>query len=122
MIRGGLVTLFVRDVGLAVRFYVETLGMKLVEAGGAGWAVIDAGEGFRIGLQEMQTSAMDPVSSGSRGALTPSIGLTPKVPIREAIAIYENRGIVFDVKDEGPITLAHFRDPDDNALYLCQEH
>ena len=31
MIRGGLVTLFVRDVGRAVRFYVETLGMKLVE-------------------------------------------------------------------------------------------
>jgi catechol 2,3-dioxygenase-like lactoylglutathione lyase family enzyme len=121
MIRGGLVTLFVRDVGKAVRFYVETLGMKLVEEGGAGWAVIDAGEGFRIGLQQTETSAMDPVSE-SRGALTPSIGLTPKVPIREAIAIYENRGIVFDVKDEGPVTLAHFRDPDGNALYLCQEH
>ena len=121
MIRGGLVTLFVRDVGRAVRFYVETLGMKLVEEGGAGWAVIDAGDGFRIGLHE--ASAIDPsVTPGSRGAFMPSIGLTPKVPIREAIAIYENRGVVFDVKDEGPVTLAHFRDPDDNALYLCQEH
>ena len=117
MIRGGLVTLYVRDVGRAVRFYVETLGMKLVEEGGAGWAVIDAGEGFRIGLHE--ASAKEP---GSRGAFAPSIGLTPKVPIREAIAIYENRGVVFDVKDDGPVTLAHFRDPDDNALYLCQEH
>jgi len=28
--------------------------------------------------------------------------------------------VKFDVKDEGPVTLAHFRDPDDNALYLCQ--
>lgn len=122
MIRGGLVTLFVRDVGKAVRFYVETLGMKLVEEGAAGWAVIDAGEGFRIGLHETHASAIDPVTRESRGALTPSIGLTPKVPIREAIAIYENRGVVFEVKDEGPVTLAHFRDPDDNALYLCQEH
>ena len=124
MIRGGLVTLFVRDVGKAVRFYVETLGMKLVEQGGAGWAVIDAGEGFRIGLHQpqMQASAVDPVTTGSRAAFTPSIGLTPKVPIREAIAIYENRGVVFDVKDDGPVTLAHFRDPDGNALYLCQEH
>lgn len=124
MIRGGLVTLFVSDVGKAVRFYVETLGMKLVEEGGAGWAVIDAGDGFRIGLHQPQTqaSAMDPVTTGNRGALTPSIGLTPKVPIREAIAIYENRGVVFEVKDEGPVTLAHFRDPDGNALYLRQEH
>jgi catechol 2,3-dioxygenase-like lactoylglutathione lyase family enzyme len=121
MIRGGLVTLFVRDVGTAVRFYVETLGMKLVEEGGATWAVIDAGEGFRIGLSQAsaQASAQEP---GSRAAFTPSIGLTPKVPIREAISIYENRGVVFDVKDDGPVTLAHFRDPDDNALYLCQEH
>jgi catechol 2,3-dioxygenase-like lactoylglutathione lyase family enzyme len=117
MIRGGLVTLFVRDVGLAVRFYVETLGMKLVEEDGAGRAVIDAGEGFRIGLR--QASVKEP---GTRGAFSPSVGLTPKVPIREAIAIYENRGVVFDVKDEGSVTLAHFRDPDDNALYLFQEH
>jgi catechol 2,3-dioxygenase-like lactoylglutathione lyase family enzyme len=113
MIRGGLVTLLVRDVGRAVRFYVETLGMKLVEEGGEGWAVIDAGEGFRIGLSRAGATEL-----GGRGAFTPSIGLTPKVPLREAIAIYENRGVVFDVKDDGPVTLAHFRDPDDNALYL----
>jgi catechol 2,3-dioxygenase-like lactoylglutathione lyase family enzyme len=121
MIRGGLVTLFVRDVGRAVRFYVETLGMKLVEEGGSSWAVIDAGDGFRIGLHEAPAKeAGGPTVS--RSAFAPSIGLTPKVPIREAIAIYENRGVTFDVKDEGPVTLAHFRDPDDNALYLCQEH
>ena len=113
MIRGGLVTLFVRDVGSAVRFYVETLGMKLVEEDGSRSVVIDAGEGFRIGLHETeaQPAAME---------AAPSIGLTPKVPIREAIAIYENRGIAFDVKDDGPLTRAHFRDPDGNALYLFQ--
>lgn len=118
MIRGGLVTLFVRDVGRAVRFYVETLGMKLVEEAGTGWAVIDAGEGFRIGLHEGSA----PAPGEGRGAFAPSIGLYPKVPIREAIAIYENRGVKFDLKDDGPVTLAHFRDPDDNVLYLCQEH
>ena len=117
MIRGGLVTLFVRDVGRAVRFYVETLGMKLVEESGTGWAVIDAGEGFRIGLHEGGA----PAPGEGRGAFAPSIGLYPKVPIREAIAIYENRGVTFDVKDEGPVMVAHFRDPDDNVLYLCQE-
>jgi catechol 2,3-dioxygenase-like lactoylglutathione lyase family enzyme len=115
MIRGGLVTLFVRDVDRAVRFYVETLGMKLVEEASSGWAVIDAGDGFRIALHE--GGAVE-----GRGAFAPSVGLYPKVPIREAIAIYENRGVKFDTKNDGPVTLAHFRDPDDNVLYLCQEH
>lgn len=121
MIRGGLVTLFVHDVGRAVRFYVETLGMKLVEEIGSGSAVIDAGDGFRIGLRK-ETETDTAASTGGRRAFSPAVGLTPKVPIREAIAIYENRGVVFDVKEDGPVTLAHFRDPDDNALYLCQEH
>jgi catechol 2,3-dioxygenase-like lactoylglutathione lyase family enzyme len=115
MIRGGLVTLFVRDVDRAVRFYVETLGMKLVEEASSGWAVIDAGDGFRIALHE--GGAVE-----GRGAFAPSVGLYPKVPIAEAIAIYENRGVKFDTKNDGPVTLAHFRDPDDNVLYLCQEH
>lgn len=119
MIRGGLVTLFVRDTDVAVRFYVETLGMKLVEEPTADFAVIDAGEGFRIALHKSQSHAPPPAT---RDASAPSIGLTPKVPIREAIAIYENRGVTFDVRDEGPVTLAHFRDPDGNALYLAQEH
>lgn len=117
MIRGGLVTLFVRDVDRAVRFYVETLGMKLVEEAGQGWAVIDAGEGFRIGLALLaQGTAVE-----KRGAFAPSVRLFPKVPIREAVAIFENRGVQFEVKEEGPLTLAHFRDPDDNDLCLCQE-
>jgi catechol 2,3-dioxygenase-like lactoylglutathione lyase family enzyme len=114
VIRGGLVTLFVRDLKRSVRFYVETLGMKLVEEGGSGWAVVDAGDGFRIGLHEGGEVA-------GRGAFAPTVGLYPKIPIREAMAVFENRGVTFDTKDDGPVTLAHFRDPDDNVLYLCQE-
>src|SRR4051812_19344428 len=117
MIRGGLVTLFVRDMERAVRFYVETMGMKLVEEAEAGWAVIDAGDGFRVGLARI----VDGTPPEGRSAFAPSVGFYPKVPIREAIAILENRGVAFDVKDEGPMTLAHFRDPDDNVLYLCQQ-
>jgi catechol 2,3-dioxygenase-like lactoylglutathione lyase family enzyme len=116
MIRGGLVTLYVRDVESAVRFYVETLGMKLIEQAPSGWAVIDAGGGFRIGLHRGGSG------EGMRGADAPSVGFYPKLPMAEAIQILENRGVKLDVKGEGPLTLAHFRDPDGNVLYLCQEH
>jgi catechol 2,3-dioxygenase-like lactoylglutathione lyase family enzyme len=116
MIRGGFVTLFVRDVGHAVRFYVETLGMKLVEEADDVRAVIDAGEGFRITLQQ----GTRPEGDG-RGAVAPLVVLCPKVPIGEAVAIYENRGVAFDVKDDGRVTVARFHDPDGNALALRQE-
>lgn len=116
MIRGGLVTLYVRDVETAVRFYVETLGMKLVEQAPPDWAVIDAGEGFRIGLHK------GGLSEGARGVDAPSVGFYPKLPMNEAIQILENRGVKLDVKGDGPLRLAHFRDPDGNVLYLCQDH
>lgn len=114
MIRGGLVTLTVRDVSHAVRFYVETLGMKLVEEANEHWAVIDAGEGFRIGLHGGAPESR-PASEGA-----PSIGLQPKLPLSEAVAILENRGVVFDRKGGGAVELAHFHDPDGNALYLWE--
>jgi catechol 2,3-dioxygenase-like lactoylglutathione lyase family enzyme len=113
MIRGGLVSLYVRDVGAAVRFYVETLGMKLIEESGPGWSVIDAGGGLRIGLHAGPPDA-------PRGAGAPRVGLSPKIPIREALAILENRGVVFDVTTEGHVTIATFHDPDGNTLYLHQ--
>jgi catechol 2,3-dioxygenase-like lactoylglutathione lyase family enzyme len=105
MIRGGAVVLHARDVERAVRFYVETLGMKLVaEAPGA--ATIDAGEGFRIELRRAAPSAGSPVV------------LYPKVPIDEAIAVYENRGVELRVERPGGAVVARFRDPDDNELAL----
>ena len=38
MIDGGIVRLPVKDVDASVRFYVETLGMKLVELSEDGWS------------------------------------------------------------------------------------
>lgn len=105
MIRGGLVTLNVSDVGHAVRFYVETLGMKLVEETSDA-SVIDAGDGFLIELR-----------AGAPRAT--SVNFFPKVPIDEAIAIFENRGVTFTVErhEDGKVT-ARFRDPDANLLSL----
>ena len=95
MIDGGIVRLPVKDVNASVRFYVETLGMKLVELA-EGSAVIDCGEGFLIALTEGRAA----------------IGLRPKMPLAQSKAILENRGIAFDERN-------HFVDPDGNVLYLA---
>lgn len=113
MIRGGFVTLSVRDRDRAVRFYVETLGMKLVEEAPA-WALIDAGDGLRIGLSVAPSEDPSGPVAANRW-----IGLYPKIPLDEAIAILENRGVRFDVKEAGGRTSAHFCDPDGNALAVC---
>lgn len=112
MIRGGSVILDVRDVGRSVRFYVETLGMKLVREPADGSAVIDAGEGFLLRLRPSDTP------SGA-GAI---VHLYTKVPIREAIAIYENRGVTFTVEQTANATIARFHDPDAIPLCLVQEN
>jgi catechol 2,3-dioxygenase-like lactoylglutathione lyase family enzyme len=113
MIRGGLVTLFVSDVEVSMRFYIETLGMKLVHSED-GFAIIDAGEGFSIGLHRRGKR------DKQRGDSAPKVGLYPKLPIREAMAILENRGVTFDVLEDDKVVIANFEDPDHNVLYLRQ--
>ncbi len=102
----------VGDVGRAVRFYVETLGMKLVEERPDGSVVLDAGEGFRVGLQKSTREA--PGTSGT------GVTFFPKIPIDEAIAVLENRGVSFTVERTEHFVLARFRDPDANPLCLAQ--
>jgi hypothetical protein len=46
--------------------------------------------------------------------------LFPKVPIDEAIAIYENRSVSFNVEQTAHAVVARFRDPDGNQLSLVQ--
>jgi catechol 2,3-dioxygenase-like lactoylglutathione lyase family enzyme len=102
MIRGGWVRLSVAELDRAVRFYVETLGMKLVSEAEES-ATIDCGDGFRIELAKAPPGE-------HRGAV--AVGLRPKMPLAEAIAILENRGVTFDATHG-------FHDPDGNVLYLA---
>lgn len=107
MIAGGTATLNVSDVARATRFYVETLGLKLVADDGPRGARIDAGAGFVLSL----------VPGEGRDA-APRLHLTPKVPIDDAISILENRGVRFDVTRGGGRVTAVFTDPDGNKLAL----
>ena len=106
MIRGGMVTLHAADVGASVRFYVETLGMKLVEERADGGAILDAGDGLRIALATGKRRRDD--------AEDVCLTLLVKVTLADAIAIYENRGVVF----ERTATGVTFRDPASNRIAL----
>ena len=50
MITGGNATVFVSNMDNAVRFYTETLGLRLTNRFGDHWATVDAGKGLSIGL------------------------------------------------------------------------
>ena len=115
-ITGGMPTIFVGDMDAAVRFYTEALGLKLLERYGNHWASIDCGHGLTIGLHP--ASAQNP--AGRVGSMT--IGFRTTEPIREAVATLKARGVVFqgDIKDDGQLLLADFRDPDGNPFYLAE--
>jgi catechol 2,3-dioxygenase-like lactoylglutathione lyase family enzyme len=121
MISGGNATIYVSDMGRALRFYTETLGFKVLErAGDAGqerWAAVDAGGGFVLGLHPAHPGGPAP---GATGSIRIGFGLNQ--PIDEVVEVLQNRGVVFHgpVRADGPVKLAFFGDPDGNALYLAE--
>lgn len=97
MIESGRVRLPVSDVERSLRFYIETLGVKLV-ASGEGTARIDLGGGFEVDL----------VRENGHAALT----LALRGNFEEAVATYENRGLVLTRHE----LYAECTDPDGNLL------
>jgi catechol 2,3-dioxygenase-like lactoylglutathione lyase family enzyme len=103
MISGGGVTIGVSSMKRALRFYIETLGMKLVRETSAQVQIIDAGEGFELALTlggSINTSA--PIQLRARD-------------LANAITIYENRGIAFSAKTDRQ---AIFSDSEGNRFQL----
>jgi catechol 2,3-dioxygenase-like lactoylglutathione lyase family enzyme len=111
MISGGHTVLYCADVAKSVRFYIETLGMKLVEELGPGLAIIDAGDGFHIALHVRDAAA-------ASGTVKTGVGFQVRGDFDTAVTVYANRGIVFSEKSSPRAKLAYFTDPDGNELHL----
>jgi catechol 2,3-dioxygenase-like lactoylglutathione lyase family enzyme len=116
MFRGGVFTIYVSDMDRSVRFYTETLGMKLIERHGNHWAAVDGGPGLSIGLHP----ATAEVPAGQRGSM--AIGLYLDGPIGEAVKRLSNQGVRFDgpIKEDKALSIAFFSDPDGNPLYVAE--
>jgi catechol 2,3-dioxygenase-like lactoylglutathione lyase family enzyme len=116
IITGAIPTIYVSNMDVAVRFYTEALGLKLLERYGNHWASVDGGQGLAIGLHP--ASAENP--AGRVGSMT--IGFRTSAPIDETVATLKGRGVVFrgDIVDDKQVFIAHFEDPDGNRLYLAE--
>lgn len=116
MYSGGNVTVYVSDMDAAVRFYSETLGMRLVYRFGNHWASVVAGKGLTIGLHPASAE----MPAGRAGSM--AIGLELEGSIHDAVAALSAKGVQFD----GPVNegkagaFAGFRDPDGNRIYITQ--
>ncbi len=110
----GNVTVMVGNLGRAIAFYTETLGLALRYRIADTWAVVQI-PGLTIGLHAAVPGQAPP---GAAGGL--SIGLHVQ-DLEAAMEALKRRGVQFTGvhQDEGA-RLAFFSDPDKNPLYLAQ--
>jgi catechol 2,3-dioxygenase-like lactoylglutathione lyase family enzyme len=115
MFSSGNVTVFVTNMDRAVKFYTETLGLKLAYRFGDNWASVELGKGLTIGLHP--ASAESPKGRGGM-----AIGLELTGSIEDAMSRLEAKGVRFgNVVNEGKAgKFAHFEDPDGNLLYIAE--
>ncbi len=116
MITGGNATVFVSNMDNAVRFYTETLGLRLTNRFGDHWATVDAGKGLTIGLHPASAKYPAP---GTKGGIM--LGLEIGMPIEKVIDRLTERGVkVGGIVRDSPGSFTHFEDPDGNPIYLWE--
>lgn len=115
MINDGNATVFITNMDAAVRFYTETLGLKLDARYGDHWASVKAGS-FTIGLHPRSESN----PSGTKGSIV--VGLHIDEPIEQAAARLREKGIrdIGEIARDQGGNFVHFQDPDGNQLYLWE--
>jgi catechol 2,3-dioxygenase-like lactoylglutathione lyase family enzyme len=117
MIKEANVTVMVSDLNRAIKFYTETLGLKLVNQYEMHWAEIHA-PGLTIGLHPAGAHGPKPGNSESL-----AIGFSVD-NLDNDMSAFKNKGIVFspNIIEDGPVRIAFFTDPDKNPLYFCEVH
>jgi catechol 2,3-dioxygenase-like lactoylglutathione lyase family enzyme len=108
------VTLMVPDMDEAVRFYTETLGLRLKTRYGNEFAVIDA-PGLTIGLHPLPAAQSPQAHSMSIGLGVESLEATMQQ--------LSERGLRFigPIREDPPIRIAYFAGPGGTPLYLCEQ-
>jgi catechol 2,3-dioxygenase-like lactoylglutathione lyase family enzyme len=114
--RTDFVSVPVRDVERATRFYRDTLGLEQVSE--AGWPEFQLGENVSLYL-------IDPTNIGQEFRAPHTAHIALRVPdVAETRNELEGRGVEFDgeILDTGVCHMAFFHDPDGNQLMLHRRY
>ena len=106
----------VRDIERASRFYEETLGLRKNPSSG-GWPEFETGN--------VSLYLIDPTNLGQEFTTPNTTQIALRVPdVHEARATLEAAGVEFDgeILDTGVCHMAFFSDPDGNALMLHRRY
>jgi len=115
MFKSGHVSVMVADLKQAVRFYVETLGLKLTHQVEGHLAVVEV-----PGLTISFIYSAGEQSSEQGKSQNMSIGLEVQ-DLDSAVELLKSRGVQFQhITEEKATRLAHFSDPEGNPLYLIE--
>ena len=114
--RTDFVSVPVRDVERATRFYRDTLGLEQVSEGG--WPEFQLGENVSLYL-------IDPTNIGQEFSAPHTAHIALRVPdVADTRQELEARGVEFDgeILDTGVCHMAFFHDPDGNQLMLHRRY
>lgn len=112
-----LAWIVVSDISTAIKFYTETVGLKLCEFNKEyGWAELSGPEGARLGLA--QANAAYGAKAGTNAVPTitvEDIEITRQEFIKKKVQLI---GEVLEIP--GHVKLQTFTDSDGNSFQLCQ--
>jgi predicted enzyme related to lactoylglutathione lyase len=110
---GGNVTIFVKNLDEAIRFYEEVVGLKQRVRYGDGWAEVEA-PGLTIGLHPLHGR---PRPTVGEGGVSIGFGVTDWDAAMQQL---ERNGVKVSTRDGADRRIANFSDPDGNPLYLIE--
>ncbi len=117
----GLSWIVVNDFKKAVKFYTDTVGLKLVEMNEEwGWAELAgySGEGSRLGIAQSQKGDENPVKPGQNAVMTFTVD-----DIDKAIQHVQKQGAQLIGKVEevpGHVKMQSIRDSEGNIIQIVQ--
>ena len=117
----GLTWIIVKNFKESVKFYTETVGLKLVEMSEEwGWAELEGfdEDGMRLGIAQQRSKSEDPIEPGQNGVVTFTID-----NLELAIKQMEQKGATLVGKVEvvpGHVKMQSVRDGDGNLFQLVE--
>jgi catechol 2,3-dioxygenase-like lactoylglutathione lyase family enzyme len=114
LISGGHAIVYVSDMDAAIRFYADTLGLKLTYRFENKFATIEAGRNLLLALHPKTPNTPDP---GAKGSVT--LGLVVDEPIDTVVSHLAQRGVRISGRSE-PGRSVEIEDLDGNVITLWQ--